>query len=128
MDQHHDEAVAGLERRTARMAPLLDRVGAVLRGMFRAGAGLLLLGIVLAIVRREPLGARVDPLSEVVPALLAGHASGVIDLAILWLMAAPVAATLVVLAGFLRIADRRYAAVTALVLLVLAASISRALR
>lgn len=96
--------------------------------MFRAGAGLLLLGIVLAIVRREPLGARVDPLSEVVPALLAGHASGVIDLAILWLMAAPVAATLVVLAGFLRIADRRYAAVTALVLLVLAASISRALR
>lgn len=122
------QAIAGFELRAAEMAPLLARVGAVLRWMFRIGAGLLVLGIALALLRREPLGARVDPLAEVIPAVLAGHASGVIDLAILWLMAAPVVATVVVLAGFLRMRDRRYSIVTGLVLAVLAVSILRALR
>jgi uncharacterized membrane protein len=121
------DAIAAFERRADLMAPLLKQVGALLVGMFQIGAGLLVVGVVVALVRREPLGHRVDPLPEVIPAVLAGHASGIIDLAILWLMAAPVVATIVVLAGFLRIGDRRYAAITGLVLVVLAASIVRAL-
>lgn len=124
----HDRTVAALEERADRLAPAYARVTEVLRVMFAVGAGLMVLGIVIAAVRREPLDSAVDPLSRVIPELLAGHASAIIDLAILWLMAAPVVATIVVLAGFLRIGDRRYAAVTALVLAVLAASILRALR
>jgi uncharacterized membrane protein len=87
---------------------------------------LLIAGILLAVLRQEPFDATADPLGQVLPELLAGHASGVIDLAILWFMAAPVVATIVVLAGFLRLRDRRYALVTGVVLLVLAASIARA--
>jgi hypothetical protein len=121
------DAIASFEQRAREIAPLLAQIGAVLRRMFAVSAGLLVLGIVVAVIRREPLGERVDPLDEVLPAVLAGHASGIIDLAILWLMAAPVVATIVVLAGFLRMGDRRYAFVTGLVLAVLAASILRAL-
>lgn len=124
----HDRTVAALEERADRLAPAYARVTAVMRAMFAVGAALMVLGIVLAAVKREPLDAAVDPLSQVIPQLLAGSASAVIDLAILWLMAAPVVATVVVFAGFVRIGDRRYAAVTALVLAVLAVSILRALR
>ena len=126
--QSERDAIASFERRAEEMAPLLARVGAVLRGMFGIGAALMVLGLILSVVRKEPFGTRVDPLSEVIPAVLAGHASGAIDLAILWLMSAPVVATIVVLAGFLRLRDRRYAIVTGLVLVVLAVSIARALR
>ncbi|MGI9253383.1 MAG: DUF1634 domain-containing protein [Thermomicrobiales bacterium] len=125
--QVETDAIAGFERRAEEMAPLLRQVGAVLRLMFSVGAALMVLGLVLSIVRREPLADRVDPLQAIIPAILAGHASGVVDLAILWLMAAPVVATIVVLAGFLKMGDRRYAAVTGLVLAVLAVSILRAL-
>ena len=124
----HDRTVAALEERADQLAPAYARVTSVMRTMFAVGAGLMVLGIVLAAVKREPLDTAVDPLSRVIPELLAGSASAVIDLAILWLMAAPVVATVVVLAGFVRIGDRRYAAVTALVLAVLAVSILRALR
>jgi len=127
-DRARAAAIATFEERAERLAPAYRQVTAVLRAMFVVGAGLMVLGIVVAIVRREPLGTAVDPLSQVIRALLAGHASAIVDLAILWLMAAPVVATVVVLAGFLRIGDRRYAAVTGLVLAVLAVSILRALR
>ena len=126
--QVETDAIAGFELRGAELAPLLREVGVVLQWMFRIGVVLLVLGLLLAVFRHEPLGERVDPLSQVIPAAMAGHASGVIDLAIIWLAAAPVVATIVVLVGFLRMGDRRYAVITGLVLTVLAVSILRALR
>ncbi len=125
-DATHAATAAAIEASDGRLAPVAARVGALLTWMFRIGAVLLVAGILLAVLRQEPLDATVDPLGRVLPELLAGHASGVIDLAILWFMAAPVVATIVVLAGFLRLGDRRYALVTGVVLLVLAASIARA--
>lgn len=123
----HDVTAAAIAARDGQLAPLAARVAALLTVMFRIGAALLALGVVLALVRGEPLSPTVDAIGSILPAILTGHAAGLVDLAILWLMAAPVVATIVVLAGFLRLGDRRYALVTALVLLVLAASIARAL-
>jgi len=113
--------------RAERLAPTYAIAGAVLLWSFRIGAGLLVLGLLLAAIRGEPLDRELDPLAEIVPALRAGHAAGVVDLAILWLMASPVFAVVAVAAGFLRLGDRRYALLSLLVLAVLAASILLAL-
>lgn len=126
-DATHAATAAAIAASDGRLAPVAARVGAAFTWMFRIGAALLVAGILLAIARREPLDAAVDPLGRVLPELLAGHAGGVIDLAILWFMAAPVVASIVVLGGFLRLGDRRYALVTIVVLLVLSASIARAI-
>jgi len=113
--------------RAERLAPTYATAGRVLAWSFRVGAGLLVTGLLLAIFRGEPLGHELDPLGEIVPSLLAGRAAGVVDLAILWLMASPVFAVVAVAAGFLRLGDRRYALLSLLVLAVLAASILLAL-
>ncbi len=113
--------------RAERLAPTYATAGRVLGWSFRVGAGLLTVGLVLAFVRGEPLGREVDPLGEIGPALGAGHAAGVVDLAILWLMASPIFAVIAVAVGFLRLGDRRYALLSLLVLAVLAASIGLAL-
>jgi uncharacterized membrane protein len=118
---------ADFVRRAERLAPTYAVAGAVLLWSFRVGAALLVLGILLAVVRGEPLGRELDPLGEILPALREGHAAGVVDLAILWLMASPVFAVVAVAAGFLRLGDRRYALLSLLVLAVLAASILLAL-
>jgi uncharacterized membrane protein len=113
--------------RAEQLAPTYAAAGRVLAWSFRVGAGLLVTGLLLAIFRGEPLGHELDPLGEIVPSLLAGRAAGVVDLAILWLMASPVFAVVAVAAGFLRLGDRRYALLSLLVLAVLAASILLAL-
>jgi uncharacterized membrane protein len=120
---HQEARAAAIAARDAVLAPLAARVGALLTAMFRVGAALLAAGVGLALIRQEPLGEAIDPPGRIVAELAGGHAAGVIDLAILWLMAAPGLATVVVLVGFLRLRDRRYALVTAAVLVVLAASI-----
>jgi len=59
--------------------------------------------------------------------VLDGKASGIVDLAILCLMATPVATVFVVALGFFRIGDRRYGLLSLIVLGVLAISISLSL-
>lgn len=113
--------------RAERLAPTLATAGRVLVWSFRVGAALLVIGLLLVAVRGEPLGRELDPLGAILPALLAGRAAGVVDLAILWLMASPVFAVVAVAGGFLRLGDRRYALLSLLVLAVLAASILLAL-
>lgn len=116
-----------LTRRGEALAPIYALTGRVLAWSFRVGAGLLLLGVLLAAVKGEPLDHEVDPPAAVLPTLLAGRAAGVVDLAILWLMAAPVFATIAVAVGFARFGDRRYALLSLAVLAVLAVSIALAL-
>jgi len=94
---------------------------------FRVGAALLAVGLALAAWRREPLGVEVDPFAAVIPAVLAGEAAAIVELAVLWLMATPVLAVVVILVGFLRRRDWRYALISLAVLLVLGVSIGLAL-
>lgn len=114
-------------RRTERLRPLYASAAFALTWSFRLGAALLLLGVGLAIVQRQPLHHAAEGFGEVLPSVRRGDAAGVVDLAILWLMTSPVLVVLVVAAGFLRLGERRYALLSLLVLLVLAFSIALAL-
>jgi len=116
-----------LELRTERLAPLYDAAFRIFTWGFRIGAALLTVGVVVALARNEPLGHEADRFLEVLAAVRAGRASGIIDLAILWFMATPVATVLVVGISFWRLGDRRYALLSLLVLAILGVSIVLAL-
>ncbi len=118
---------AELAARTERLEPLYDAAVKTLFWGFRFGAALLALGIVVALVKREPLEREADPIPEVIAMVRAGHASGIIDLAILWFMLTPVATVIVVAATFWRLGDRRYALLCLIVLAILGASVALAL-
>jgi uncharacterized membrane protein len=118
---------AELAARTERLEPLYDAAVKTLLWGFRLGAALLALGIVVALVKREPLGHEADPLADVVATVRAGYASGIIDLAILWFMLTPVATVIVVAASFWRLGDRRYALLSLIVLAILGVSVALAL-
>jgi uncharacterized membrane protein len=118
---------AELAARTERLAPLYDEAQRIFYWGFRLGAGLLAIGVVVALIKGEPLGHVADSFSDVVAALRAGRAAGIIDLAILWFMATPVVTVLVVAVSFWRLGDRRYALLSLVVLAILGASIALAL-
>ncbi len=126
--EHPEVTATGLlAARTERLSPLYDAAIWTFTWGFRLGAALLLLGIVMALVKQEPLGREADPFAEVIGQVRAGHASGVIDLAILWFMFTPVVTVIVVAATFWRLGDRRYALLSLVVLAILGASIALAL-
>jgi uncharacterized membrane protein len=118
---------AELAARTERLEPLYDAAVKTLFWGFRLGAALLALGIVFALVKREPLGHEADPLADVIATVRAGYASGIIDLAILWFMLTPVATVIVVAVSFWRLGDRRYALLSLIVLAILGVSVALAL-
>jgi hypothetical protein len=119
--------ISELAARIERLAPLYDAAVKTLFWGFRLGAALLALGIVVALVKREPLGTEADPIPDVIAMVRAGYASGIIDLAILWFMLTPVATVIVVAASFWRLGDRRYALLCLIVLAILGASVALAL-
>ena len=118
---------AALGERTQRLEPLYDAAVRTLAWGFRLGAALLALGIVVALIKREPIGHEADPLSEIITTVRAGQAAGIIDLAILWFMLTPVATVIVVAVSFWRLDDRRYALLSLVVLAILGASIALAI-
>ena len=118
---------AELAARTERLEPLYDAAVKTLFWGFRLGAALLALGIVAALVKREPLEHEADPLPDVIAMVRAGYASGIIGLAILWFMLTPVATVIVVAASFWRLGDRRYALLSLIVLAILGVSVALAL-
>jgi hypothetical protein len=122
-----DQETAELMRRTELLAPLYNLSRTIFVWGFRIGAALLLLGLVMAIATGEPIGHVADPLVGIPGAVLSGHASGVIDLAIFWFMATPVVTVIAVAIGFLRLGDRRYALLSLVVLIILGASIALSL-
>jgi uncharacterized membrane protein len=118
---------AELAARTERLEPLYDAAVKTLFWGFRLGAALLALGIVVALLKGEPLGHEADPIPDVISMVRAGYASGIIDLAILWFMLTPVVTVIVVAASFWRLGDRRYALLSLIVLAILGASVALAL-
>jgi len=118
---------AELAARTDRLVPLYDAAVKTLFWGFRLGAALLAFGIVVALVKGEPLGHEADPIPDVIAMVRAGYASGIIDLAILWFMLTPVVTVIVVAASFWRLGDRRYALLSLIVLAILGASVALAL-
>jgi uncharacterized membrane protein len=122
-----EQETALLMARTERLAPLYHAARTLFYWGFRIGAAILALGMVVALVKREPIGHEADSFGDLAVALRAGHASGIIDLAILWFMATPVVTVLVVAVSFWRLGDRRYALLSLVVLAILGVSIGLSL-
>ena len=116
-----------LEARALELAPIYRLTSLVLTWGFRVAAILLAGGIGVALVRQEPLSSRAEPLPGVIDSLLDGRANGIVNLAILAMIATPVLTTLAVAIGFLRLGDRLYAALSLVVLTILGTSIAVAL-
>lgn len=116
-----------LAARTGRLAPLYDAAVRTFVWGFRIGAAILALGVVVALLKGEPLAREADPIAHVLAEVAAGNAAGIVDLAILWFMLTPVAATIVTAVSFWRLGDRRYALLSLAVLAILGASIALAL-
>ena len=116
-----------LALRTGELTPLYRSAILVLIWGFRLSAVLLTCGLVVAAIKSEALETKADTFADVLPAIFDGKASGIVDLAILAMMATPVATVLTVAIGFFRIGDRRFGALSLVVLAVLAVSISLAI-
>jgi uncharacterized membrane protein len=114
-------------KQTAELALVYGAARTTLTLGFRIGAAFLTIGIVVALVRQEPLRSEAQPLTEIIPALFDGRASALVELAILSIISTPVVAALVIAVGFFRIGDRLYAMLSLLVLLILGTSIVLAL-
>ena len=126
--EHPEVTETGLlAERTERLAPLYGAAIQTFTWGFRIGAVLLALGIVVTLAKGEQLSREAAPFDEVLSKVLAGSASGIIELAILWFMFTPVVTVIVVAVSFWRLHDRRYAALSLVVLAILGASITLAL-
>jgi uncharacterized membrane protein len=102
---------------------LYPKVSQVLRIGFRIAAAFLVSGIVIALIRQEPLATEVDSFSKIPGALMDLRSRAFIDLAIIVIVLTPVAAVVAIWRGFLAQGERRFANYTLGVLGVLGASI-----
>ena len=91
----------------------------VLTWGFRISAALLLLGIALSAMQGEELHESVESIPTVIEGILDGDGAAVVALGILVMIVTPIVATLSVVISCVRIGDRRYAIITAAVLVIL---------
>src|SRR6476646_7865634 len=76
------------------LAPIYRAARLVLTWGFRLGAVILTVGLVVAVAKSESLKPKAESFSKILPAVFDGKANGIVDLAILTLMATPVATVL----------------------------------
>lgn len=89
---------------------------------FRTSAALMLIGIIVSAFQQEALHTSLEDIPVVVDEIAKGNGSGIVALAILVMIATPIASTITVALSCMRISDYRYAAVTSVVLVVLVIS------
>jgi len=123
MNQQHGASPASNEA----IVPVYRAAIRVLTWGFRTGAGILLLGLVVSLIKREALNTQVDPFADILPTLFDGKPAAIIDLAILTFMATPLLTVVVVAIGFMRAGDRRYGMLSFIVLGVLCISVTLSL-
>lgn len=94
----------------------------VLTWGFRLSAALLLVGLILSVIQREELHTSLEDFSTVAGEIGDGNGAGIVALAILVMIATPIASTIAVVLSCVRIGDRRYARITGAVLVILVIS------
>lgn len=94
----------------------------VLTWGFRISAALLLVGIILSLIQQESLHTSLEDFSTIASEIGDGNGAGVVALAILVMIATPIASTVAVVVSCVRAGDQRYARVTGAVLVILVIS------
>lgn len=96
----------------------------VLSTGWKTSFALILLGLVIAAVRDEPLTNELGSLRHVIDDLLGGHSNGFLGIGILAMILSPMFATATIAVNFFRIGDRRYGILSAAVFTILILSIA----
>jgi uncharacterized membrane protein len=99
----------------------------VLETGFRVAVVIMAIGLALAVIRQEALPSTLEEPAELVRGLGRGEASAIVGLGIISIILTPFASTLVIAIAFHRQGDRRYAAISGLVLMILLISIGLSL-
>lgn len=108
-------------------AGLRNLAAQVLEAGFRISVGIMAIGLVLAVVRQESLPATLEGPVDIVRGIGQGEPEAIIGLGIIAIILTPIASTIAIAIAFLREGDRRYAAISGLVLLILLTSIGLSL-
>lgn len=103
-------------------------IGRILTAGFVASVVLIALGLLVAVVQREPLGDEVAPLPDVIPAVVDLSPQGIVDLGILLLLFTPSIYTVVSLVIFVRQRDRLFVVVCCALLAIILLSVGLGLR
>lgn len=120
--QAHGPPDAGDENQIRR------RVTRVLETGFRVAAAIMTIGLVLALVQREPLPDTMGQPRDLVSGLSSADPGSIIGLGIVTIILTPIVSTTAIAWTFYSQGDRRYATISGLVLLILLASIGLSLR
>ena len=123
----HEATAADFDVRVAALAPLYAAAGRTLTWGFRTSLALLGAGLLLSLVRDEPISTEAEPLPQVISLVRDGRGAGLLDLGLIAMVLTPVATVLVLAVGFVRLGDRVYALITLVVLAILGASVALAL-
>ncbi|HVL23485.1 MAG TPA: DUF1634 domain-containing protein [Thermomicrobiales bacterium] len=121
MDTISPDTLATDSRRVTRAAITVLTFG------WRISFAIIIVGLVLAIVRDEPLAAELGRISKVMDDLAGGHSNGFLGLGILVMILSPIVATATIAVNFFRIGDRRYGLISSTVFIVLVVSIAIAI-
>ena len=112
---------------TANESQLRGRVTRILETGFRVAVSIMSIGLLLALVQREPLPETMGQPRELVSGLSNADPGSIIGLGIVAIILTPIVSTTAIAWTFYRQGDRRYATISGLVLLILLASIGLSL-
>lgn len=105
-----------------------ERSSTVLDWGFRISATLIVIGIIRALIDRQPLGPHLATPGELLEGLTSASSSSFLALGIIAMVLTPLVSSFAIALTFFQQHDVRYGRFTALVLLILAFSISLSLR
>lgn len=112
---------------TLELASVYETAVVTLRFGFTVSALFFVLGLVWSIVSREEITHQVTPIQDIPGQLLGGTPMASVVLGFLALMLTPVIAVLRLSIAFFRMGDQRYAALSFVVLIILATSMALSL-
>lgn len=96
----------------------------VLTTGWRLSFALIIAGLVIAILRDEPLSPELGAFGHIFDELVTGHSNGFLGIGILVMILSPIVASATIAINFFRIGDRRYGMITTAVFVILMISIA----
>jgi len=96
----------------------------VLSTGWRLSFALIIVGLVIAILRDEPLVHELGSITHIFDQLMTGHSNGFLGLGILVMILSPIVSSATIAVSFFRIGDQRFGIITSAVFIVLVVSIA----
>ncbi len=104
-------------------ARLREAAARVLETGFRVSVVIMAVGLALAVIRQEALPSTLEQPADIARGIFEADPDAIVGLGIISIILTPFASTIVIATAFFRQGDRRYATISALVLLILLVSI-----